>query len=144
MKIQFKPFRIYIEKYHVQDGNIYPPRVLNLKRIGFILLAIIAFVAAICVFTHRNDNNEPAAKANTVEHQPLLPNSIADTLFTNINGIRVIPADSVDGRPTFDVVLEDEKVLESMYAEEIAYSLIHNKWIYNEDLSLDSLTTIKH
>jgi len=44
MKIQFKPFKIYVEKYHVEGGNIYPPRILNLKRVGIILLVIIGIV----------------------------------------------------------------------------------------------------
>lgn len=133
MKIKYKPFRIFVDDYHV----------LNLKRVGLILLAVIALVFAICVFTHRNDNSEPAIKTVIKDHEPI-KTSITDTFTTNLNGIRVIPADTVDGRPTFDVVLENEKVLEFMYAEEIAYSLIHNKWIYNEDLTLDSLITVKH
>ena len=41
MKVQFKPFKIYVEKYHIEGGNIYPPRILNLKRVGIILLVII-------------------------------------------------------------------------------------------------------
>jgi hypothetical protein len=44
MKIQLKPFKIYVEKYHVEGGNIYPPRILNLKRVGIILLVIIGVV----------------------------------------------------------------------------------------------------
>ena len=46
MKIQFKPFRIYVEKYHVENGNIYPPRILNLKRVGIILVVIIGIIVA--------------------------------------------------------------------------------------------------
>jgi len=44
MKIKFKPFRIYVEKYQIENGNIYPPRTLNLKRVGLILLIIIGIV----------------------------------------------------------------------------------------------------
>jgi len=44
MKIQLKPFKVYVEKYHVEGGNIYPPRILNLKRVGIILLVIIGIV----------------------------------------------------------------------------------------------------
>lgn len=47
MKIQLKPFKIYVEKYHVENGNIYPPRILNLKRVGIILLVIIGIVVAL-------------------------------------------------------------------------------------------------
>jgi len=46
----------------------------------------------------------------------------------------VIPVDSVEGRPTFNVVFEDETGLDSMYPEEIANSLNTGKWNYNEDL----------
>jgi hypothetical protein len=130
MKIKYKPFRIFVDDYHV----------LNLKRVGLLLLAVIALITAIYMFMNSNNSKSPV-KAVIVDHNPM---PIRDTLCTNINGIRIFVADSVDGRPTFDVVLEDEKVLEKMYAEEIAYSLLHNKWIYNEDLSLDSLTTIKN
>jgi hypothetical protein len=35
---------VYVEKYHVEGGNIYPPRILNLKRVGIILLVIIGIV----------------------------------------------------------------------------------------------------
>lgn len=44
MRIKFKPFRIYVEKYHIEGGNIYPPRILNLKRVGLILLVTIGIV----------------------------------------------------------------------------------------------------
>ena len=47
MKIQLKPFKIYVEKYHLEDGNIYPPRILNLKRVGIILAIIIGIVVAL-------------------------------------------------------------------------------------------------
>lgn len=47
MRIQRKPFRIYIEKYHVEGGNIYPPRYLNLKRIGLILLVVAGIVVGL-------------------------------------------------------------------------------------------------
>ena len=47
MKVTTKPFRIYVEKYHVQDGNIYPPRHLNIKRIGLVLIVVIAVVVAL-------------------------------------------------------------------------------------------------
>ena len=48
----------------------------------------------------------------------------------------IIPADSVDGRPTFNIEFEDGKVLEQMYGEEIAQSLITGKWRYNEYLMI--------
>jgi hypothetical protein len=53
MKVQFKPFKIYVEKYHIEGGNIYPPRILNLKRVGIILLVIIGIVVALSSCTTR-------------------------------------------------------------------------------------------
>ena len=47
MKVQLRPFRIYVEKYHIEGGNIYPPRILNLKRVGIILLVTIGIVVAL-------------------------------------------------------------------------------------------------
>lgn len=49
MKIQLKPFKIYVEKYHIEGGNIYPPRILNLKRVGLIIAVIIGIVVAIFI-----------------------------------------------------------------------------------------------
>lgn len=49
MNIKFKPFRIYVEKYHIEGGNIYPPRILNLKRVALILAIIVAIVVAIVI-----------------------------------------------------------------------------------------------
>lgn len=48
----------------------------------------------------------------------------------------VIPVDTVDDRPTYNVVFEDEKGYDSMYPEEIANSLNTGKWQYNEMLRL--------
>ena len=48
----------------------------------------------------------------------------------------IIPVDSVDGRPVYDVVLKNDSLVEHMYAEEIAYSLTTGKWQYNEMLRI--------
>jgi hypothetical protein len=48
----------------------------------------------------------------------------------------VIPVDTVDGRPTYNVLFEDENGYDSMYAEEIANSLNKGKWEYNEMLKV--------
>jgi hypothetical protein len=64
-----------------------------------------------------------------------------DTVITghmNEHSFVIIPADSTDNRPTFNILFKDGKVLESMYAEEIAVSLIENKWQYNEDFRIDT------
>lgn len=47
--------------------------------------------------------------------------------------IVVIPIDTVDGRPTFNVLFSDEIGLDSMYGEEIANGLVTGKWKYDED-----------
>ena len=44
MQIKFKPFRIQIEKYHIEGGNIYPGRILNLKKVAIILAIIIGII----------------------------------------------------------------------------------------------------
>jgi hypothetical protein len=50
------------------------------------------------------------------------------------NSIVLIPADTVDNRPTFHVIFHDSSYIEHMYPEEIAQSLITGEWDYNEDL----------
>lgn len=47
--------------------------------------------------------------------------------------IKLVFADSVDGRPTYSVLFQDSTVLDSMYPEEIANGLNTGKWDYNED-----------
>lgn len=50
--------------------------------------------------------------------------------------IKLVFADSVDGRPTYAILFNDSTVLDSMYPEEIANGLITGKWDYNEDLQI--------
>jgi hypothetical protein len=49
MKIKFKPFRIQVDNkdYHVENGMIFPPRVLNLKKVLLVLAIIIGLVIAL-------------------------------------------------------------------------------------------------
>lgn len=50
----------------------------------------------------------------------------------------VVPTgDTVDGRPTYNILFEDETGLDSMYPEEIAQSLNSGKWEYNEMLEIN-------
>ena len=49
------------------------------------------------------------------------------------SGVLIYPEKEVDGRPTYKVVLDDENVLDYMYVEEIAESLLSGEWHYNED-----------
>jgi len=50
----------------------------------------------------------------------------------------VVPMDSVDGRPTYSILLKTDKqvkcIMKNMYAEEIGQSLKTGTWQYNEDL----------
>jgi hypothetical protein len=52
------------------------------------------------------------------------------------NRIVIQFADSVRGRPAYNVLFSDTTVLDSMYPEEIANGLATGKWLYNEDLKL--------
>ena len=48
----------------------------------------------------------------------------------------IIPVDTIDGRPTYNVVLSDEEGIDSMYPEEIANGLNTGRWSYNEMLTI--------
>jgi hypothetical protein len=52
------------------------------------------------------------------------------------NSIVLVPTDTVEGRPVFTVIFEDEKTLELMYSEEIAHGLITGDWRPDEDLRI--------
>jgi regulator of extracellular matrix RemA (YlzA/DUF370 family) len=62
----------------------------------------------------------------TRKHQNIIPDG----------RIVIIPVDTVEGRPVFDVIISDENVVEAMYPEEIANSLNSGKWEYNEMLEI--------
>lgn len=51
------------------------------------------------------------------------------------DGVLIRKSDMVEGRQTYTVVLGDT-IVEHMYAEEIAQSLIDGQWAYNEDLKV--------
>jgi hypothetical protein len=44
--------------------------------------------------------------------------------------------DSLNGRPTYNVLFSDTSYMSSMYPEEIANSLNNGVWSYNEDLEI--------
>lgn len=50
----------------------------------------------------------------------------------------IIPTDTIDGRPTYSVIFNDEDVMDGLYPEEIANGLATNIWDYNEDLKLST------
>ena len=57
-------------------------------------------------------------------------------LEVKCKSVKVVFDDTVDGRPTFNVVFPDGKVVESMYPEEIANGLSTGNWLYNEDYKI--------
>lgn len=58
-------------------------------------------------------------------------NAIEDGRFV------IVPTDSAEGRPTYTVIFEDDHTLDHMYAEEIAASLIDQRWHYDESLKIE-------
>ena len=50
--------------------------------------------------------------------------------------IVIIPVDTVDGRPVYNVLFNDEDGVDSMYPEEIANGLATGDWSYNEMLTI--------
>jgi hypothetical protein len=54
----------------------------------------------------------------------------------NDGRVVLIPVDTVEGRATYNVLLNDEEGIDSMYPEEIANGLNTGKWEYNEMLTI--------
>ena len=52
------------------------------------------------------------------------------------NGIVIVPTEVNDGRQMYNVIFEDEKGVDNLYAEEIANGLLTGNWINNEDWKL--------
>lgn len=52
--------------------------------------------------------------------------------------IQIQFVDSVEGRPTYNVVFSDSTGLDSMYPEEIAHGLATGVWTYDEMLTITS------
>jgi hypothetical protein len=94
--------------------------------VGVIAIALIMPVLTILAFK--------ALTQNTPKEQKIKLN-YAKTI-TDANAIKLVFVDSVDGRPVYDVIFPDGKVMDYMYPEEIAHSLIVGKWEYDEDLKI--------
>lgn len=77
---------------------------------------LLVIMLSIAAFSCTSTKSEPVCKHNT--H----------------GAIMIIPADTVNGRPTYSVIFEDEKGMDHMYGEEIGNSLATGKWDYDEDL----------
>jgi hypothetical protein len=77
---------------------------------------LLAIVISIAAFSCTSTKSEPMCKHNTP------------------GAIMILPSDTVEGRPTYNIIFEDEKGLEHMYGEEIGKSLATGKWDYDEDL----------
>ena len=58
------------------------------------------------------------------------------------NTMQIVFADSVEGRPTYNILFSDSTILDSMYPEEIANGLITGKWDYNEDLTINNIPLV--
>lgn len=58
------------------------------------------------------------------------------TVRNNSNVVIVDEHSDNDGRPMFTVKLANGRVLEHMYAEEIAQGLLDGEWVSDEDLTL--------
>lgn len=56
--------------------------------------------------------------------------------FIEDGRIVLIPVDTIDGRPTYNVLFNDEDGFESMYAEEVLVGLTEGKWNYDEDATI--------
>lgn len=89
-----------------------------MKNLKYFVLEIITIVTVIsfAAYSCASTKSEPVCKHNTP------------------GAIMLIPSDTVEGRPTYTVIFEDEKALDFMYAEEIGNSLATGKWDYDEDL----------
>lgn len=77
---------------------------------------LLVIMLSIAAFSCTSTKSEPVCKHNTP------------------GAIMIIPADTVNGRPTYSVIFEDEKGMDHMYGEEIGNSLATGKWGYDEDL----------
>lgn len=77
---------------------------------------LLVIMLSIAAFSCTSTKSEPVCKHNTP------------------GAIMIIPADTVNGRPTYSVIFEDEKGMDHMYGEEIGNSLATGKWDYDEDL----------
>ena len=80
-----------------------------------------------------------APKTCAVSHKPVLKDS---TKHFN-EPFTVEFADSVDGRPTYNITFSDSTGLDTMYPEEIAVSLITGQWQYSEDFAMDSNSLVR-
>ena len=90
-----------------------------MKYLAFIILFLVFFSAC----THRGSG-----------HRIAKIKPCGSVYATDTMAFYVIAAnDTMDARPMYHVVFPDGKVLERMYAEEIAGSLLQGKWGYNED-----------
>ena len=84
------------------------------------------------IFTNKDYSKEGRIKnlnrASDIAHY--LNQSIDD------GRIVLIPVDTIDGRPTYNVLFNDEDGFESMYAEEVLVGLTEGKWNYDEDATI--------
>jgi hypothetical protein len=98
------------------------PSVLVLIVIFFLLLAGSIF----CIYSFKSKNQIP--QGQHTEDMPPVAHSTKRVVIEFV--------DSLNGRPTYNVLFSDTSYMSSMYPEEIANSLNNGVWSYNEDLEI--------
>ena len=96
---------------------------MTLNRKPIIAIVAIVLIAIVCIVY-----NLPK---HTSGHRP-----IRNHKFIDVTIVLQFTDTTSDGRPMYCVMLPDNKVLDAMYPEEIAESLIEGKWLYDEDLRI--------
>ena len=102
-----------------------------MKRI--IITSIVALaipVATVLGFSSCAKPVKKSVKLHT-EDMPTLSKQSKDV-------IQIQFVDSVEGRPTYNVLFSDSTGLDSMYPEEIAHGLATGSWTYDEMLTITS------
>lgn len=97
---------------------------MTLNRKPLITLIVLIIIAIGCVVY-----NLPK---HTSGHKPVKRTQ----KFIDVTIVLQFTDTTDDGRPMYSVMLPDNKVLDAMYPEEIAQSLIEGEWHYNEDLRI--------
>lgn len=103
-----------------------------MKRIiitGF--MAITIPVVTVLGFYACNKPTEKTPVKLRTEDAPTLSKQSKDV-------IQIQFVDSVEGRPTYNVIFSDSTGLDSMYPEEIAHGLATGVWSYDEMLTITS------
>jgi hypothetical protein len=96
-----------------------------MKKIA-LTVVLSALVSCYIGYVIGKSNTYPAYVGCSRVHQNFIPDG----------RIVIIPVDTMDDRPTYNVLFNDEDGMDSMYPEEIAIGLATGNWDYNEDLQI--------